>query len=109
MPDPVRVQQAAVTSATLHADAALAASCAGCHLASSMPNGSGLDEQTQAAIKNLAGFSAEEISARMLAYKLNDQGQTVMHRIARGYTQAEIQRLAVAYRQTHPVIIQASQ
>ena len=78
---------------SLSADAALASSCAGCHAPVLDGRAYGFYEG-EGAIKSLAGLSADEISARMLVYKHDDEGQTVMHRIARGYTEAEIQRLA---------------
>ena len=86
---------------SLSADAALASSCAGCHapvldkrLDRRLDGRAYGFYEGEGAIKSLAGLSADEISARMLVYKHDDEGQTVMHRIARGYTEAEIQRLA---------------
>tara|TARA_B100000678_G_scaffold75497_1_gene62037 strand:+ start:35974 stop:36312 length:339 start_codon:yes stop_codon:yes gene_type:complete len=61
----------------------LAASCSGCHSAGSAP-----------ATPSLAGRSADEIAAGVMAYKSDQSGTTVMHRIARGYTQAEIETIS---------------
>lgn len=61
----------------------LAASCSGCHSAGSAP-----------ATPTLAGRSADEIAAGFMAYKSDQSGTTVMHRIARGYTQAEIETIS---------------
>ncbi|MEO0784751.1 MAG: cytochrome C [Pseudomonadota bacterium] len=61
----------------LSAVASLAASCGGCHM------------ESGAAIASLSRLSAEELQARLVAYKTED-GATVMHRLARGYTTEQI-------------------
>ncbi|MEL6664111.1 MAG: cytochrome c, class I, partial [Pseudomonadota bacterium] len=57
--------------------ASLAASCSGCHM------------ESGGAIASLSGLTAEELQARLVAYKTED-GATVMHRLARGYTTEQI-------------------
>ena len=71
------------------AQAPLAAQgCLGCHGA----NGAGA-----AAIPGLAGRTAAELSAAMLAFRANERPGTIMGRIARGYTDAEIAALAAHF------------
>ena len=57
-----------------------ASSCAGCH------GGGGLPA--------LAGQPAEAVAAAMLAYQAGERSPTVMDRIARGFTEAEIRAIA---------------
>ena len=57
-----------------------ASSCAGCHGGGGMPV--------------LAGQPAEAVAAAMLAYKAGERSPTVMDRIARGFTEAEIRAIA---------------
>jgi cytochrome subunit of sulfide dehydrogenase len=57
-----------------------ASSCAGCHGGGGMPG--------------LAGQPAEAIATAMLAYKAGEGSPTVMDRIARGFTEAEIRAIA---------------
>ncbi|MBL6079159.1 c-type cytochrome [Belnapia sp. T18] len=57
-----------------------ASSCAGCHGGGGMPV--------------LAGQPAEAIVAAMLGYKAGQGSPTVMDRIARGFTEAEIRAIA---------------
>ena len=58
--------------------ARLAAACAGCH--SSEPG----------AIASLVGYSEAQLLERMTAYRSAADGTTVMHRLARGYSDEEI-------------------
>lgn len=57
-----------------------ASSCAGCH------GGNGLPA--------LAGQPAEAVAAAMLAYQSGERAPTVMDRIARGFTEAEVRAIA---------------
>jgi sulfide dehydrogenase cytochrome subunit len=71
------------------AQAPLAAQgCLGCHGAT----GAG-----SAAIPGLAGRPAAELSAAMLAFRANERPGTIMGRIARGYTDAEIAAMAAHF------------
>lgn len=58
---------------------ALAAPCLTCHSA------------IDGAIPTLAGLDAQTIAARMRAYRSGEQPSTVMQRLARGYSDAEIE------------------
>ena len=64
--------------------ALLAASCSGCH-AKSLPN----DDFPQ-----IYGRPASEIREAMLAYRSDEVSGTVMNRIAKGYSEAEIDAMA---------------
>ncbi|MFC7691086.1 c-type cytochrome [Paeniroseomonas aquatica] len=57
-----------------------ASSCAGCHGGGALPA--------------LAGQPAEAVTAAMLAYQAGERAPTVMDRIARGFTEAEIRAIA---------------
>lgn len=63
----------------------LAAGCYGCH-----PRAGG----EQAGMADLAQFTAREMTDRLLAYRRDSLAATVMHRIARGYTEPELESLA---------------
>lgn len=58
--------------------ARLSAACSGCH----MPGGR--------AIADLTGLSEVELSQSLLGYKTDEAGTTVMHRLARGYSEDDI-------------------
>ena len=58
--------------------ARLAAACAGCH--SSEPG----------AIASLAGYSESQLLERLNTYRNETDGTTVMHRLARGYSEEDI-------------------
>ncbi len=65
----------------------LAATCAGCHRdESSGPRG----------IPSLRGLSASEIAGKLSAYRSGELQGTLMNRLARGYSEAEIRLLADA-------------
>jgi cytochrome subunit of sulfide dehydrogenase len=67
---------------TARAQAPLAAEgCIGCH----GPNGSGAG-----ATPALAGRDASELRAMLLAFRANERPGTIMGRVARGYTEAEL-------------------
>ncbi len=67
--------------------ASLAASCSGCHAGQSK------------GIPSLDDLDAAAIADTLLTYKTDEAGTTVMHRLARGYTQQEIDQIA-AYLQS---------
>lgn len=64
------------------ADAALAAACSGCH--------AGPAE----GIASLEDRDAETIVRLLLQYKAEPQGWTVMHRLARGYSDEQVKAVA---------------
>lgn len=65
-------------------DAVLAASCSGCHEGA----------QSSQAIPSLHQRTATEIQAALLAFRSDRRQGTVMNKIAKGYTDAEIEILA---------------
>jgi cytochrome c553 len=62
----------------LSASAALASSCSGCHAA------------THAAVPDFGGRDSATLSARLTTYKYDSDGTTVMHRLARGFSDEQI-------------------
>jgi sulfide dehydrogenase cytochrome subunit len=62
-----------------------AAACSGCH---AVPARAG------AAIPSLAGRPAEEIAEQLLAFRQGEGSPTVMDRIARGFSEAELRAIA---------------
>ncbi len=72
------------TQETLGEGAALASVCSGCHG----------DEESSPAIPGLQGLSAETLAAGFRRYKSESDGSSAMHRLARGYSDAQIQAIA---------------
>lgn len=64
--------------------------CYGCH----GPSGTGAG-----GIPAIAGRDAAELRAQMLAFRANERPGTIMGRIARGYTDAEIAAIAEHFAQ----------
>lgn len=62
--------------------AQLALACSGCHAA-----GGG-------AIVSLQGYTAQSLEQRLLTYKAEAEGTTVMHRLARGYSDIQIEQVS---------------
>ncbi|MFN3233589.1 MAG: c-type cytochrome [Alphaproteobacteria bacterium] len=60
----------------------LAAACSGCH--------AGFAE----GIVSLDGMDAETIAASLLSYKAAADGTSVMHRLARGYSEEDVRAIA---------------
>jgi sulfide dehydrogenase cytochrome subunit len=67
-----------------------AASCSGCHAANTAAN---------TPVPRLAGRNAAEIVTQMQAFRSGAQPSTVMDRIAKGYSDAEIAAIAAWYAQ----------
>jgi cytochrome subunit of sulfide dehydrogenase len=65
-----------------------AMACSGCH-----PEGSGVETS----VPRLAGRKAQEIVAQMRALRSGQRGATVMDRIAKGYSDAEVEAIAKWY------------
>ncbi len=63
----------------------LAATCANCH---------GTNGQARGDMKPLAGLAAEKILAAVADYKSGAQPATIMHQIAKGYTDEQIKLIA---------------
>ena len=64
-------------------DEALAASCTGCH-----------GDADGVGLPSLAGQSPERLTALLLGYKRGTQQGTLMNRLARGYEDDELRRIA---------------
>ncbi len=69
---------------------ALAATCANCHgtQGQAVPN---------AAVPGLAGLPAAYVVEQMKAFKAGTRPATVMHQLARGYSDAQIEAIAAYY------------
>src|SRR6185437_15250721 len=65
-----------------------AVACSGCH-----PANAGVDTT----VPRLAGRNADEITAAMRHFRAGDRASTVMGRIAKGFSDAEIQAIAAWY------------
>jgi cytochrome c553 len=70
----------------------LAATCANCH---------GTNGQAKGDMKPLAGLTAEKIIAMLADFKSGAQPATIMHQIAKGYTDEQI-RLVAGYFAAQP-------
>jgi len=67
----------------------LAATCANCHGTNGQARGD--------TVKPLAGVSADKIVAALNDYKSGAQPATIMHQIAKGYSDAQIQLIAAHF------------
>jgi cytochrome c553 len=65
-----------------------AASCMACHGTDGKAEGTGL---------SLHGRSADDLYAALLAYRNGGRVGTIMHKHAKGYTEAELQRIAQVF------------
>ena len=79
------VQAQTPAAAHPHLARNLAATCANCH---------GTNGQARGDMKNLAGVAADKIVAMMADYKAGNQPATIMHQIAKGYTDEQIRLIA---------------
>jgi cytochrome c553 len=66
----------------------LAATCANCH---------GTNGHARGDMKPLAGVSADKIIAMLADFKSGNQPATIMHQIAKGYTDEQIRLVAVFF------------
>jgi len=73
--------------------AILANPCAGCH---------GMDGVSAGTIPSINLLSADAIVAALKAFKTGERPGTVMDRIAKGYTDEEIQRIADYFQSLKP-------
>jgi len=67
---------------------ALGDACTSCH---------GVDGQSQGAIPSIGGLDQSALLAKLKSYKANEDGPTIMNRILRGYTDAELAALATYF------------
>ena len=65
----------------------LAATCAGCH-------GTGGNAVSNSAVASLSQMSSTQIMTKMQAYKQGELPATVMHQLAKGYTDEQIATIA---------------
>lgn len=73
----------------------LAATCANCH-------GTDGHAQPGSAVPSLAGRPKDYIAQKMMAFKSGAQPATVMHQLAKGFSPAQIERLADYFSQQKP-------
>jgi cytochrome c553 len=86
----VLVGSASAALAALPEPPAGASSCTGCHATTA---------RADTAVPRLAGRPAADIIAQMHAFKTGQKPSTVMDRIAKGFTDAEVQAIADWYAQ----------
>jgi sulfide dehydrogenase cytochrome subunit len=86
---PLAAQAQAQAKDVLYARS-LAATCANCH----GTNGKAVDG---AQVPGLAGMPQHYIAAQMQAFKAGSRPATVMHQIAKGYSDAQIEQLAAYF------------
>ena len=79
---------AATQAQDAHLGRNLAATCANCH---------GTNGQARGDMKPLAGVSADKIVAMLADFKSGNQPATVMHQIAKGYTDDQIKLIAAFF------------
>ena len=63
--------------------ALLAAACSGCH------------SDVSSGIVSLQGYSADALQLSLSTYKTDPNGTTVMHRLARGYSETDIEQISL--------------
>ena len=76
---------AELNNSALTQAASLASVCSGCH---------GFDAKKQG-IVSLKGYSAKRLSILFRRYKNNSDSTTAMHRMARGYTDEQIEQISM--------------
>lgn len=79
---------AAVMAQDAHLARNLAATCANCH---------GTNGQARGDMRPLAGMSAEKMLAMLADFKSGAQPATIMHQIAKGYTDEQLKLVAAYY------------
>ena len=82
------LDNANAASVSLSEPASLALSCTGCH------------SDTPGAIVSLTAYSDDMLQDALERYRSEVDGTTVMHRLARGYTDAEIAAISAFLGQT---------
>lgn len=75
-------EQTAGGAAFISEAASLSASCSGCHAVSG------------GAIADLSNYTEAQLLISLKGYRDDPDGSSVMHRLARGYTEAEIEAIA---------------
>ena len=77
---------AELNNSALTQAASLASVCSGCH---------GFDAKKKQGIVSLKGYSAERLSILFRGYKNDSDSRTAMHRMARGYTDEQIEQISM--------------
>jgi cytochrome c553 len=65
-----------------------AAACANCH---------GTNGQAQPGMESLAGVNKDDLTKKMLDFKAGRKPATIMHQLAKGYTDDQIQAIAAYF------------
>ena len=97
MKNPLRIRSAALAAAlagTLCAQGALANEMMGRNLAATCANCHGTNGNARGEMKPLAGVPADKLVATMADYKAGNLPATIMHQIAKGYTDEQIRLIA---------------
>lgn len=68
----------------------LAATCANCH-------GTQGKAQPGSSVVSLAGMPAEQLIAQMATFKAGTRSATIMHQLAKGYSEAQIAQIAAYF------------
>nr|WP_145551121.1 c-type cytochrome [Variovorax boronicumulans] len=68
----------------------LAATCANCH-------GTQGKAHPGSSVVSLAGMPAEQLTAQMAAFKGGTRSATIMHQLAKGYSDAQIAQIAAYF------------
>lgn len=79
---------AAAHAADPHLARNLAATCANCH---------GTDGKSQGGMSTLAGESEETLLHKLRAFRSGAQPATIMHHIAKGYTDQQLELIAAYF------------
>jgi cytochrome subunit of sulfide dehydrogenase len=85
---PLAVLLAATTPAMGQSARYIAANCSNCH---------GTEGHAQAGMPSLAGMDAGYFTDQMKAFREGRRAATIMHQIAKGYTDEELEKLAVYF------------
>lgn len=86
-PAPEEQDTASAIDAATSRGVSLALACAGCHSAQSE------------AMVDLDGYGADALREALIQYRSETEGTTVMHRLARGYSDTDIALLAAEFDQ----------
>jgi cytochrome c553 len=71
----------------------LAATCANCH---------GTNGNATGDMKPLAGMAADKLTAMLADYRSGNQPASIMHQIAKGYTEPQVQLIAAYFAAQKP-------